>query len=298
MVDRTIDVVTSTDLPPSVSAWVEDAAGRAIDQTERLLGGTSAEVHRVSCGSESFVVRQITNREWLAREPDLIKQERTALDLCADSPVPAPAHVASDDAAGLLLMTMLGGEVRTAAEDVADGATALGEMAARISAIELPDDHGLHGWRSWVPAELVPTDWGDRALWEEAIAAFRGRDAPTAEPPVLLHRDLHPLNVLWVDGEISGIVDWVNTCVGHPHADLAHCRWNLHTLAGPEAATALLAGRDAEDYDPWWDICAVMGTQSSPTDVTAWNALGRTDLTVRRVNESAEAFLRAAVEAL
>lgn len=241
------------------------------------------------------MLREITDREWLAREPDLIRQERFALDLLTDTGVPAPRHVASDDEAGLLLMTMLSGDVRPARGEVASGATTLGAMAARIAAVELPDDHGLHGWRSWAPTELVPPEWGDRGLWEEAIDVFLDRDAPTADPLVLLHRDLHPLNVLWVDDDISGIVDWVNTCVGHPHADLAHCRWNLHTLAGSEAADALLVGYGAVDYDPWWDICAVMGMDPGPMDTTAWNVLGRTDLTVDRVNESTEVFLRAAM---
>ena len=56
-------------------------------------------------------------------------------------------------------------------------------------------------------------------LWQTGIAAFRAQDAPISRDPHLLHRDFHPLNVLWGAADVSGVVDWVNACVGHAHAE-------------------------------------------------------------------------------
>jgi aminoglycoside phosphotransferase (APT) family kinase protein len=284
IVDRTIE---------PMRAWVEAAVGQPVDRLERLLGGTSSEVHRCWLRDGStYVVRHITDRDWLQREPELISQEATALKLLTDSGIPAPEHVASDASAGLLLMTHLPGAVNVEADDVRRGADALGEMAASIAAIELPPDHGLNGWRSWVAADLRAPQDGDRALWSDAIEAFLAHPQPLVETPALVHRDLHPLNILWDGHQIVGVVDWVNACVGHPHADLGHCRWNLTLLAGPESAAAFLRRRGVENYDPWWDICAVMGTLPGPIDTTAWDALGRPGL---RVLDAMESVLRGAL---
>ncbi len=277
-------------------AWVESVVGQPVERLERLLGGTSSEVDRCWLRDGSTcVVRHITNREWLQREPVLITQEAAALDLLAGSGIPAPRHIASDAVAGLLVMTDLPGTVRVDAGEMGRGASALGEMAAAIAAVELPLDHGLNGWRSWVPADLHAPEWGERALWDEAIGAFLAHPQPLVDAPVLVHRDLHPLNILWDGNQIVGVVDWVNACVGHPHADLGHCRWNLTLLDGPESADVFLRSRGVENYDPWWDVCAVMGTLPGPIDTTAWEALGRPGL---KVVEAMESVLRGALARL
>jgi aminoglycoside phosphotransferase (APT) family kinase protein len=80
---------------------------------------------------------------------------------------------------------------------------------------------------------------------------------------VFLHRDFHPGNVLWQDGALRGIVDWVNASVGPPGADLGHCRVNLAGRFGQPAAERFLdhyrevSGR--EDYHPYWDVVAALG---------------------------------------
>ena len=48
-------------------------------------------------------------------------------------------------------------------------------------------------------------------------------------------------------------------------------------------------------YDRWWDVAAVIGLLPGPIGTSGWRAVGRRDLTDRRVIESTEAFLRAAL---
>ncbi len=53
-------------------------------------------------------------------------------------------------------------------------------------------------------------------VWEDALAAraFTG-------PPVWLHGDLHPANILVRDGRVTGIIDFGDTTAGDPAADLS-----------------------------------------------------------------------------
>ena len=79
-------------------------------------------------------------------------------------------------------------------------------------------------------AELVPPTIP--ALWQAALAA------PLDHPPVWLHGDLHPQNVLVAAGAISGVIDWGDITAGDPATDLAAI-WML--FAEPAARAAALA---------------------------------------------------------
>ena len=63
---------------------------------------------------------------------------------------------------------------------------------------------------------LIPEPDAVRAVWEDAVAA------PAWDgPPIWLHGDLHPANVLTADGTFCGVVDFGALCVGDPAWDLA-----------------------------------------------------------------------------
>ncbi|MFJ9627341.1 aminoglycoside phosphotransferase family protein [Streptomyces sp. NPDC101175] len=55
-----------------------------------------------------------------------------------------------------------------------------------------------------------------RAVWEDAVAA-----PEWAGPPVWVHADLHPANVVVSDGTLAGVVDFGALCAGDPAWDLA-----------------------------------------------------------------------------
>ncbi|MEV7868052.1 phosphotransferase [Streptomyces sp. NPDC088124] len=54
------------------------------------------------------------------------------------------------------------------------------------------------------------------AVWDEAVAAPEWQG-----PPVWLHSDLHPANVVVADGTLAGVVDFGDLCAGDPATDLA-----------------------------------------------------------------------------
>lgn len=55
-----------------------------------------------------------------------------------------------------------------------------------------------------------------RAVWADALAA-----PPWSGPPVWVHGDLHPANVVVADGTLAGVVDFGDLCAGDPAWDLA-----------------------------------------------------------------------------
>ncbi|MBM7170536.1 aminoglycoside phosphotransferase family protein [Streptomyces sp. G44] len=86
-------------------------------------------------------------------------------------------------------------------------------------------------------AEDVPP--GVRAVWEDAVAA----PGPQG-PPVWLHCDLHPANVVVTDGTLSGVLDFGELCAGDPAVDLA-AAWML--LPQGRAARFFSAYAHADD---------------------------------------------------
>lgn len=70
-----------------------------------------------------------------------------------------------------------------------------------------------HFFRAVAPDDIAA---GVRAVWDDAVAA------PAWEgPPVWVHGDLHPANVVVSDGTLSGIVDFGDMFAGDPAWDLA-----------------------------------------------------------------------------
>jgi aminoglycoside phosphotransferase (APT) family kinase protein len=68
---------------------------------------------------------------------------------------------------------------------------------------------------------LIPNPDEVQMIWHDAVAA-----PGWAGPPVWLHGDLHPANVLTENGNLCGIVDFGDLCAGDPALDLAAC-WIL-----------------------------------------------------------------------
>lgn len=68
-----------------------------------------------------------------------------------------------------------------------------------------------------VDADWIGSDAADvQAVWDDAVAA-----PAWAGPPVWVHGDLHPANVVVADGTLAGVVDFGDLFAGDPAADLA-----------------------------------------------------------------------------
>ena len=236
-----------------------------------LSGGTSSAVHAVDVEDRRgrlhrLVLRRVVRSDWLAEEPDALRREAAVLELVRACPLPTPTLIAVDaDAAVVdapaLLMTRVPGAIDWSPRDLSPYLRRLAEALPVIHATPVP----AGTVRPYAP---YPVGWRDPPawskcpdLWRRAFEVFDG--PPPAEEACFIHRDYHPGNVLWLDGEVSGIVDWLHASVGSPLADVGHCRGNVADRFGVQAADRFLelylraSGRD--DYHPYWDVVAALG---------------------------------------
>ena len=77
--------------------------------------------------------------------------------------------------------------------------------------------NGFDDFFKSVDADAIGSDAAAvRAVWEDAVAA-----AAWTGPPVWVHGDLHPANVVVEDGTLGGVVDFGDLFAGDPAVDLA-----------------------------------------------------------------------------
>ncbi|WP_432486133.1 aminoglycoside phosphotransferase family protein [Kineococcus esterisolvens] len=86
---------------------------------------------------------------------------------------------------------------------------------------------GFEHFLGSLDADAIGHDASDvRAVWDDAVAtpAWEG-------PPVWVHGDLHPANVVVADGTLAGVVDFGDLFAGDPAVDLA-AAWVLLPAGG------------------------------------------------------------------
>lgn len=109
---------------------------------------------------------------------------------------------------------------------------------------------------------------------------------PTGDD-VLIHRDYHPANILWAGDRLTGVVDWVNSCLGPAGIDAGHCARNLAELHGVEVANRfrlLYEQISGLRQDPYFDLITAIEVLPEPRVFPGWRDLGVTgldDTTVR-----------------
>lgn len=301
----------SQKLPPEALKWVERAAGPGarVESAEPLAGATSSALHAVRVGrvgrSFEFVLRRFLDAEWLKVEPDLARHEAAALVKAADAGVPTPRLVAFDEGGGecgapATLMERLPGVVELRPADLSGWLRGLAEAVAPFHELGAEDFEWSYGPYADLKS-LGPPEWSRvPALWEKALEIVSGPRPPARE--CFIHRDYHPVNVLWTGGRVSGVVDWVNACRGPAGIDVAWCRHNLARMYGVAAADEFLGFYQKQAgprfvYDPFWDLLALIELLPGPPGVyPGWPAFGLTGLdeaTIRgRVDEYLSSLLK------
>lgn len=263
---------------PQRLAWLAQALQvEATELSFTRLPSTSSAVWRIDAPTPRAVLRILDNAPWLAKEPDLVAHEVAALSAAERAGLPVPRCLAVAAELGFagpgVLMAYVPGQVQ-----VHYRVAWLKGMAQSLVQIHRYSDPDF-AWRytSWVdPSHLQMPSWGQSDLWAQALARY-AQGEPAYEP-VFIHRDYHPTNLLWHNGRVSAIVDWINACQGPAGIDVAHCRVNLALMAGPEVAAQFLAAylhAGGLAYDPYWDLEAVLDCcLPSPSFYPPWQTFG------------------------
>ena len=110
------------------------------------------------------------------------------------------------------------------------------------------------------PAASLDLSLGEDRI-RDALAAAGPR--PLGNGDVLLHGDYWPGNILWRGARIACVVDWEESEVGDPLADLAIARLDVQFAFGRDAMKAFTRQYQAcadIDYQalPYWDLMAAL----------------------------------------
>lgn len=259
--------------PVETLAWVcSEVGATSVVDVQALDGGTSSAVHKIVLSSPGGVTVPVVLRryvlDWIVDEPWTPGNEADVLQLLAGSPVSAPQLIGADPDGSVtgtptVLMSYLPGRTEWRPDDLDGWLRKLAEALPEIHAVQ--GISGLRGFAPYPPEQTRPPAWSRHpAAWEHAIELLDGPQPDVRQ--VFIHRDFHPGNVLWSDTQISGIIDWPSACRGPAEADIGHCRANLISHYGQDAADRFLAiwktAAGTVNYDPYFDL----------TDVLSWTS--------------------------
>ncbi len=250
-----------TKLAPRTRAWIETETGSPV-RSAIVLDGTTATVHRVDLSDgRSVVVKRFDQPDILDERPERAEHEAAVLDLLSPPPVPVPRLIAVDaDGSHAGAPTVLMSWV--------EGTTILPDGWVEGMAANLVDLHAVPpGSVTWQYErynqgfELAAPRWAkDPAVWSDAFAI--AVETPPDSLTGFIHRDYHGGNLLWRQGRLAAVLDWLSGCVGPLAVDLAHLRVNLAMDHGEGAAAALLDAYShlgPEDaWHPVWDVIAAV----------------------------------------
>ncbi len=250
-------------------AWASSEVGSPVLTSEPLEGGlTSTMLALQHADGTGSVLRLMTNEPWRTHGADLTARERDAQLAMAGAPVPAPTSLALDPdgtVAGVAahLMSRLPGSPMGTPDDRA--IRAMADLLATVHAQRPP--HPFRTFQSWAwEAKWVVPEWTRHPdSWRRAFEVLAG--PPPAYEPTFLHRDFSHRNLLWSDGVITGVVDWVETSTGPAWLDAAHAASNLALAYDDERALALLeAYADAAGGrgDAYWLVMDAVGFLPPP----------------------------------
>jgi aminoglycoside phosphotransferase (APT) family kinase protein len=298
-------------LPDNVRRWIEDASGGRVVSATAMPGATSSLLHAVEVERDSkgrsLVLRRFTNEDWVRLEPDVAVREAASVEHATAAGLPAPALVACDAdgvrcGAPATLVTMLRGEVVLQPAEWSEWIDGLARAAAqihRVSAEGFPWKYRRYNERD---ALAVPSWSKEPDAWSKAIEIAQS-PAPSYRE-CFVHRDYHPSNVLWENGRVSGVVDWVNGCRGPAGIDVAWCRHNLANLHGVSAADAFLSAYmavagPAFAYDPYWDLMSVVEMLPGPPSMyEGWRASGIPEISDALMRERVDRYVASVVSRL
>ncbi len=216
------------------------------------VGGTDNVIYRLGTDLVGRFPRLAAAADGLQRE--MIWLPRLAAHLPVSVPVPVAAGIAGQGhPLGWAVLRWVEGEdafTAPPADDLA-AARALAGFVAALRAVPVPEDapvmpEGGHlRSRDAFTRTMIAriTDEADPAvvtrMWGAALAlpVWTGKR-------VLVHADLHPLNLLTRGGEISAVIDWGAFCAGDPAHDLI-CGWTVLDTAGRMLFRQLLDVDDA-----------------------------------------------------
>jgi aminoglycoside phosphotransferase (APT) family kinase protein len=220
----------------------------SILRTERMTGGVSAEVQRVTLATRDGRMRELvvrSHRELSGKSDPALRAEREyrllARLAATDQPIPRPC--AYDPPFTLLLEWVEGSSAMPAAPAEPLAALIAGVHESGVTVADVPFVDPLPMLREWLPSMTIP----------QTLPALSNAHL------TLVHGDFWPGNVLWHHGAVAALIDWEDASMGDCLIDVAAMRAELYRLTNrqtvDEFTRAYAGGRGIDEGRlAWWDL--------------------------------------------
>jgi aminoglycoside phosphotransferase (APT) family kinase protein len=210
---------------------------------------------------------------WPDREPQLRREAALLPWLAPRLPLPVPApEIVSESPLTVRHAYLPGGACP--GTSAAHG-SAIGDFLRVLHAVD-PHDAERHQARDAESSQaevLLTVDRMSRdvlpLLPRHVAAAGRALLERVSTPPArscLIHGDLGPEHIRVVDDQVTGVIDWGDSCIGDPALDLA---WTMVGSGGAFAAALVTAyrpddglvarARDWHQLGPWHEVLYGLG---------------------------------------
>ncbi|MFI7669577.1 phosphotransferase family protein [Nocardia sp. NPDC049526] len=239
-------------------------AGRA-EQLQKWLAeradvSGALRIERIGFGQSNItsLISDESGAGWVLREPppgghdptahDVLREARI-LNALADTGIPLPTVIGTDDTSPFYVMTRMAGAPLESESDAAELSpqqrSALGrqviEVFAHLHSLE-PAAVGLDDLgpdTGYLPRQMRRavrnwTQWGEQTahdrIWQYVRSLLADR-VPRQQRTVITHGDYRLSNLLVDFARITAVLDWELATLGDPQADLA---WLLDDWRGPD----------------------------------------------------------------
>jgi Ser/Thr protein kinase RdoA (MazF antagonist) len=283
-------MMVKTNWSTALTNWiVQNSILSDVVHIHQLKGATSSKLYLLSDSNDSkAVIRFYTNEDWNRREPDLAKHEAFSLQTAEKSSINTPslfAYTYNKEITQfpVVLMSYLPGEVTLPKDETNEW---LKELAYLLADFHSSLSQNDFPW-SYYPYNKIESISAPQWLINKSEFQVALHFAKSYKPHSnlgFIHRDFHPVNVMWEGGKSTGIVDWPNACYGPKEVDIGHCRLNLALLYGVEEADTFLSyykkrsNIDITDQS-YWDLITLFDCLPDPDVYDPWLDFGMNHLT-------------------
>lgn len=243
----------------------EFAPGSELIRSWPLKGGISAtttafEINRANGMRETYVARIPADYNF-EQFGDAVAHEVKILRTLRENGLPVAQTLFSNSEFYVLEFlpgepdlnpTDLGSHIRQYAERLAE----IHQLPLEGSGLDFLPSYGSRIWE--LEQELV-----SELCEPEIRIALKKLGEPEFNPVAFRHGDYWPGNLLWQDGQLTGVIDWENANLGDPAFDLACTRLDVMWAYGEDAMkemTKIYLAKNPINIDwlPFWDLRAAL----------------------------------------
>jgi aminoglycoside phosphotransferase (APT) family kinase protein len=250
--------------------------GCKVESSEELQGGISCRTVAARLLQADGSARRVVVRRPHRRNPEdtlrVLSSEHRVLSSCARLGICAPRPCFIDPAGSALVLEYVEGAPDFAPREASDMLRQLATQLAQIHQAEPDAELRLLQHRNESAGRDIERrpEHFDEHLDERGIRAQLLGLWPWSQhnPDRLLHGDYWPGNVLWRDGKLVSVLDWEESELGDPLADIALARLDLLWAFGADAMEQFTSCYREQSNLDWrnlarWELCVALRPMSS-----------------------------------